>query len=105
MAVNLVGTVGADKARDLLESSFAQFQADRSVVGLARQVQRNVDTMRAYGEDAACHHGDFDEYFAIRVAIADRERALARQGASQRRNAAEQSLEKLRIGDIIRVPQ
>ncbi|GAA0501812.1 ATP-dependent RNA helicase [Paractinoplanes deccanensis] len=105
MAVNLVGTVGADKSRELLESSFAQFQADRSVVGLARQVQRNVDTMQAYGNDAACHHGDFDEYFAIRVAIADRERALAREGASQRRAAATSSLEKLRVGDVIRVPQ
>ena len=105
MAVNLVGTVGADKSRELLESSFAQFQADRSVVGLARQVQRNVDTMRTYGEDAACHHGDFDEYFGIRIAIADRERALARQGASQRRAATVSSLERLRIGDVIRVPQ
>ena len=44
MAVNLVGSVGADAARELLESSFAQFQADRSVVGLARQVQRNEET-------------------------------------------------------------
>ncbi|MBL7259012.1 DEAD/DEAH box helicase [Paractinoplanes lichenicola] len=105
MAVNLVGSVGADKARDLLESSFAQFQADRSVVGLARQVQRNVDTMQTYGEDAACHHGDFDEYFALRVAIADRERALARQGASHRRAAIVTSLEKLRVGDVIRVAQ
>src|SRR4051812_33314414 len=105
MAVNLVGTVGTDRARDLLESSFAQFQADRSVVGLARQVQRNLDTMQTYGADGACHHGDFDEYFAIRVAIADRERALARQGASQRRAAAVSSLEKLRVGDVIRVPQ
>ncbi|MCU7726521.1 DEAD/DEAH box helicase [Actinoplanes sp. KI2] len=105
MAVNLVGTVGAAQARDLLESSFAQFQADRSVVGLARQVQRNIDTMQAYGEDAACHHGDFDEYFAIRVAIADREKALARQGASARRAAAVSSLERLRAGDVIRVPQ
>ncbi|MGK5685309.1 DEAD/DEAH box helicase [Actinoplanes sp. URMC 104] len=105
MAVNLVGTVGADKARDLLESSFAQFQADRSVVGLARQVQRNVDTMQTYAQDEACHHGDFDEYFAIRVAIADQERAMARQGATQRRAAAVSSLERLRVGDVIRVPQ
>ncbi|GID28387.1 ATP-dependent RNA helicase [Paractinoplanes brasiliensis] len=105
MAVNLVGSVGADQARDLLESSFAQFQADRSVVGLARQVQRNVETMQTYGQDAACHHGDFDEYFALRVAIADRERALARQGASQRRSAVVASLEKLRVGDVIRVAQ
>ncbi|MFI5495588.1 DEAD/DEAH box helicase [Actinoplanes sp. NPDC051859] len=105
MAVNLVGSVGAEKSRDLLESSFAQFQADRSVVGLARQVQRNVDTMRTYGEDSACHHGDFDEYFGIRIAIADRERLLARQGTAQRRAAAVSSLEKLRVGDVIRVPQ
>ena len=39
MAVNLVGQVGRDRARELLESSFAQFQADRAVVGLARQVR------------------------------------------------------------------
>ncbi|MFI6072616.1 DEAD/DEAH box helicase [Actinoplanes sp. NPDC051343] len=105
MAVNLVGTVGPDKSRELLESSFAQFQADRSVVGLARQVQRNVETMETYAQDAACHHGDFDEYFAIRVAIADREKAMVRQGANQRRAAAVSSLERLRIGDVIRVPQ
>ncbi len=105
MAVNLVGTVGADKSRALLESSFAQFQADRSVVGLARQVQRNVDTMQTYAEDAACHHGDFEEYFGIRVAIADREKSLSRQGVQQRRSAAVAGLEKLRVGDVIRVPQ
>lgn len=105
MAVNLVGSVGADKSRDLLESSFAQFQADRSVVGLARQVQRNQETIAQYGSEEACHHGDFDEYFAIRVAIADRERALARQGTAQRRAAAVSAIEKLRIGDVIRVAQ
>ncbi|GIJ78887.1 ATP-dependent RNA helicase HelY [Micromonospora phaseoli] len=104
MAVNLVGSVGAEPARALLESSFAQFQADRSVVGLARQVQRNTETLEAYGAEADCHHGDFDEYFALRVAIADRERAIARQGQSQRRAAAVTSLERLRIGDVIRVP-
>ena len=105
MAVNLVATVGAEKSRELLESSFAQFQADRSVVGLARQVQRNVETMQSYGADATCHHGDFDEYFGIRVAIADREKALSRQGVQQRRSSAVSSLERLRIGDVIRVPQ
>ncbi|HEY6593176.1 MAG TPA: DEAD/DEAH box helicase [Asanoa sp.] len=104
MAVNLVGTVGAERARALLEASFAQFQADRSVVGLAKQVQRNEETTAAYGEEATCHHGDFDEYFAIRMAIADRERVIARQGQTQRRAAAVRSLERLRVGDVIRVP-
>ncbi|MEU4567877.1 DEAD/DEAH box helicase [Micromonospora sp. NPDC023956] len=104
MAVNLVGSVGAEPARALLESSFAQFQADRSVVGLARQVQRNTETMDAYGAEAVCHQGDFDEYFALRVAIGDRERSLARQGQTQRKAAAIASLERLRVGDVIRVP-
>jgi ATP-dependent RNA helicase HelY len=104
MAVNLVGGVGFGAARELLESSFAQFQADRSVVGLARQVQRNVETMHTYEQEMTCHLGDFEEYFALRVAIAERERALARQGAAQRRSAALESLQRLRIGDVIRVP-
>jgi ATP-dependent RNA helicase HelY len=104
MAVNLVGSVGADRARELLESSFAQFQADRSVVGLARQVQRNTETMQAYEAEMRCHHGDFAEYFGLRVAIGDRERALAKQGAAQRRAAAVTSLERLRPGDVIHVP-
>ncbi|HWH01506.1 MAG TPA: DEAD/DEAH box helicase, partial [Pilimelia sp.] len=104
MAVNLVGAVGAQRARELLESSFAQFQADRSVVGLARQVQRNAATLAAYDAELTCHHGDFTEYFALRVAVADREKALARQGAAQQRAAAVTSLERLRPGDVIQVP-
>ncbi|GAA3765464.1 DEAD/DEAH box helicase [Plantactinospora mayteni] len=104
MAVNLVGSVGAAPARELLESSFAQFQADRSVVGLARQVQRNVETVEAYGAEVRCEHGDFDEYFGLRLAIHDREQALARQGQSQRRAATLAALERLRVGDVIRVP-
>ena len=104
MAVNLVGSVGADAARELLESSFAQFQADRSVVGLARQVQRNSEAIEAYDTEVECEQGDFGEYFALRVAIADRERALAREGQSQRKAAAVDSLQRLRVGDVIRVP-
>ena len=104
MAVNLVGSVGIAAARELLESSFAQFQADRSVVGLARQVQRNHEAMAGQSAELSCHLGDFEEYFAIRVAIADRERALARQSTAQRRAAAADSLERLRVGDVIRVP-
>jgi ATP-dependent RNA helicase HelY len=103
MAVNLVAGVGIAEARELLESSFAQFQADRSVVGMARQVQRNTETAEAYAEEATCHLGDFGGYFELRVAIADRERSLHRSGTAQRRAAAVASLQRLRIGDVIRV--
>jgi ATP-dependent RNA helicase HelY len=104
MAVNLVATVGRERARELLETSFAQFQADRAVVGLARQVQRNREALEAYAESMHCHLGDFAEYADLRRAIKEREAGLARSGAAQRRAAAAESLEKLKIGDVIRVP-
>jgi ATP-dependent RNA helicase HelY len=104
MAVNLLGSMGMEAAHDLLESSFAQFQADRSVVGFARQVQRNAEATRTYLEEMTCHLGNFEEYFALRVAIAERERQLARQSSAQKRAAAVESVERLRIGDVIRVP-
>ena len=104
MAVNLVGSVGRAAARELLESSFAQFQADRSVVGLARQVARNEETMRVYELEMGCDEGDFAEYFDLRVRISERERSVARNSAASRRAAAVESLSRLRIGDVIRVP-
>jgi ATP-dependent RNA helicase HelY len=104
MAVNLVGTVGSEPARALLESSFAQFQADRSVVGLARQVTRNLDALQGYEEGMTCHLGDVREYDALRQAVRRRESELAKQGSAQRRLAASRSLEALKVGDVIAVP-
>src|SRR4051812_40179888 len=104
MAVNLVGSLGRARARELLEASFAQFQADRGVVGLSRQLKRNEEALAGYRESMRCHLGDFEEYAGLRRALKDREAELARSGAAQRRAAAAQSLERLRIGDVIRVP-
>ena len=43
MAVNLIEQFGRDRTREILESSFAQFQADRAVVDLARKVRAVLD--------------------------------------------------------------
>jgi len=104
MAVNIVGSLGRERARAVLESSFAQFQADRSVVGLGRQVQRNLEALEGYREAMTCHLGDFEAYAGLRRALSARESALAREGSASRRAAAAQSLERLRAGDVIRVP-
>jgi ATP-dependent RNA helicase HelY len=104
MAVNLVGQVGRVRARELLESSFAQFQADRAVVALARAVRRQEEALDGYREAMTCHLGDFEEYALLRRQIADREAALARQGTALRRAAAAQALVRLRPGDVVRVP-
>ncbi|MGW6691043.1 DEAD/DEAH box helicase [Streptomyces sp. NPDC054961] len=104
MAVNLVQQFGRHRSRELLETSFAQFQADRSVVGISRQVQRNEEGLEGYREGMTCHLGDFGEYARLRRDLKDRETELAKQGAAQRRAQAAGSLEKLKPGDIIHVP-
>ncbi|MCE6998975.1 DEAD/DEAH box helicase [Saccharothrix sp. S26] len=104
MAVNLVNQLGAAAAREILEQSFAQFQADRSVVGLARRIERNREALGGYAEAMTCHLGDFTEYASLRRRVADREKALARQNTSAKRAEAAQSLERLRKGDVIAVP-
>jgi len=104
MAVNLVRQVGRERSRELLESSFAQFQADRAVVGLARQVVRNEEALAGYREAAQCHLGDFMAYAGLRQRIRDREAELARRGKADQRAAVVASLEQLRVGDLVLVP-
>jgi ATP-dependent RNA helicase HelY len=104
MAVNLVGRLGTEAARELLEQSFGQFQADRSVVGLARRIERNVEALAGYEKSLECHLGDFREYAALRRQVSDREKVLSREGVTERRDAAAESLRALRPGDVIAVP-
>jgi ATP-dependent RNA helicase HelY len=105
MAVNLVDQMGRPVARELLESSFAQFQADRAVAGLVKQIRRNEQSLDEYATQMHCHLGDFAEYADLRRRLGERESALAREGARARRGAVAASLEKLRRGDVVRVPR
>ncbi len=104
MAVNLTGWAGRARASALLESSFAQFQADRGVVGLARQVRKNRRAMAELAAAMSCEKGDFAEYAEIRKTLSEREGDLSRARATSRRAEAARSLALLRPGDIIRVP-
>jgi ATP-dependent RNA helicase HelY len=104
MAVNLVGSVGRERARTLLEQSFAQFQSDRSVVGWARSLAKNEQAIADYLAAAHCDRGDFEEYARLRAEIAEREAAASRDRQADRRAEAVSSLLMLKPGDIIRVP-
>ena len=104
MAVNMVGAVGRERARTLLEQSFAQFQSDRSVVGLARAIQRNTDQAARWWAQAACDRGDFAEYARLRAEISELETEAARHRKADKRAEALDVLHKLKPGDIIHVP-
>ncbi|HEY2225348.1 DEAD/DEAH box helicase [Actinomycetospora sp.] len=110
MAVNLVDRLGISDARELLEQSFAQFQADRSVVNLAKRVERNREALAGYADAMAGEDGTeealagFQEYMDLRRRLSEREKQLAKQGRSQQKAEASASLEALRTGDVIAVP-
>jgi ATP-dependent RNA helicase HelY len=104
MAVNLTGRAGRERAAALLESSFAQFQADRGVVGIARRLRRVTQQAEDLEASMACDRGDFTEYIGLRRQLTDLERDASRSRASSRRAEALRSLALLRRGDIIRVP-
>lgn len=88
MAVNLIDQFGRTRAREILESSFAQFQADRSVVGLARQVREAEESIAGYEKAMNCDRGDFTEYSGIRRDLADLEK-LNRKDANASRGTRE----------------
>jgi len=104
MAVNLVHQFGRDTARELLEQSFAQFQADRAVVGLARQLRKAEEALEGYREAASCHLGDFMEYASLRRRISEVEKEASRARRADRRAEVVESLGRLRPGDVIDVP-
>ncbi|TFV77581.1 DEAD/DEAH box helicase [Blastococcus sp. CT_GayMR19] len=104
MAVNLVSSFGRARARELLASSFAQFQTDRSVVGLARAAAGHEHEAERAAAEMHSDRGDVGEYAQLRQQIAEREKELSRDSQAKRRIEAAEALAALRPGDVIRVP-
>lgn len=93
MAVNLIDQFGRARAREILESSFAQFQADRAVVGLARQVREQEESLAGYRKAMTCDRGDFTEYSAIRRELSDLEKLNRKDAGASRRTRDERQRE------------
>ncbi|OBF34901.1 DEAD/DEAH box helicase [Mycobacterium sp. ACS1612] len=104
MTINLVNQMGPTQAHKLLESSFAQYQADRSVVGLVRAVERGERLLdEIAGELDGGRDAPILAYVRLRQQISERERAQSRASRLQRRRAANDALAALRRGDIITI--
>jgi ATP-dependent RNA helicase HelY len=104
MSINLLAQFGRPRAREILESSFAQFQADRSVVGLARQVRSREESLAGYAKSMTCHLGDFTEYARLRRELSDAENFSSRSKSRARKSLNEDSLSRLLPGDVVDVP-
>ncbi|MBV8964765.1 MAG: DEAD/DEAH box helicase, partial [Mycobacteriaceae bacterium] len=103
MTINLVQQMGPQQAHRLLERSFAQYQADRSVVGLVRAIGRSEQLMEALAAELGDAAEQVIDYARLRAKLSEQERAQARSSRLQRRQAANDALSSLRRGDIISI--
>jgi ATP-dependent RNA helicase HelY len=105
MTINLVHRMGPEQAHRLLEQSFAQYQADRSVVGLVRAAERGERMLDEIAAELGGLNAPVLDYARLRAQISEGERAQARASRQQRRQAANDALAALRRGDIITISQ
>ena len=82
MAVNLLGRLSFDQARETLERSFAQFQADRAVVDRAQQLRAMQESLAGYDAAAKRSQGSDQKRWS------DRARKLRRKIERGRRQIA-----------------
>jgi ATP-dependent RNA helicase HelY len=85
MSINLISQFGAERARTSLESSLAQFQADKAVVGLAKQIRKNELARDSLLNEAKCELGNFLEYANLRHDI----KRLELEGKKNHKNRRE----------------
>ena len=103
MAVNLVASSGVARARELLEMSFAQFQADQGVVGKARRVKELDASLEGFRTAMTCDKGDFLEYAALRERLNRSQKSASKARGHARREATAELLASLQRGDVVRV--
>jgi len=104
MAVNLVSNYTKEEARHLLNSSFAQFLADRGVVTMERQLERDRAFLDGYRDRVRCHLGDFAEYWNLREEAQRIREEARRSGDRHKEEETRKAMASLRPGDVIFLP-
>lgn len=94
MAVNLLNSSSYETARDTLDHSFAQWEANESAEDLESRIQTLEKAVAGYEKAFACSHGDFKEFMTIRQKLSylqkDERRHLKRRSfASDKERSAE----------------
>jgi ATP-dependent RNA helicase HelY len=100
MAVNLVRNYDRHDAEHLVNSSFAQFQADRDVVQLEHTRERSEAYLATYKDKSGCDLGDFAEYRTLTEKLARIQERGAGRAKGMRTVAA---MEGLRPGDVVEI--
>jgi ATP-dependent RNA helicase HelY len=103
MAVNLVRNYDLDEAEHLVNSSFAQFQADRDVVRLEQSKERSEAYLASYRERMKCDRGDINEYRDLLARRQTLEDKGGKSGQTRGKRVLD-AVNALRPGDVIYLP-
>lgn len=101
MVVNLLARSTRSLTRRVLESSFAQFQADAAVVQLASRLTELEAQRDHAAQDLSCSRGDVRAYLTLRDRISQTEKSGARARKRERREESRRVLESVRTGDVL----
>ena len=100
MAVNLIERFGRARTRQSLESSFAQFQADRAVVDLARKLRSQETSLAGFEKSMTCERGNYAAYAELRRQLTDLERSGA--GRAEHTARGDRDLRSKQIAELRR---
>jgi ATP-dependent RNA helicase HelY len=101
MAVNLLRYYDVESAVHLLNSSFAQFHADRDVVRLERSKGKMTKRLRTHKKKVECERGNAWEYFVLRSKVSSMEKEMAEERKRRRKELINRELEELLEGDVV----
>ncbi|AWB83998.1 DEAD/DEAH box helicase [Corynebacterium liangguodongii] len=115
MAINMLKMNGFDDSIRLVEKSFAQFQADRSVVGEVREIERvgaRVAQLReqlerdvsAFAPPSPDPAAALVEYLELRRELTEEEKKAHARSLAQRHAETETLLGRLQVGEVIALP-
>ncbi|MDO5093654.1 MAG: DEAD/DEAH box helicase [Propionibacteriaceae bacterium] len=105
MAVNLTAAMGRERAREVLNQSFAQFTVDKTVVKASRAVRDRSQEIAECREEARCHLGEFMDYAMLREEISQLEGTSAAARRARRADDIAAGIAQLMPGDIIWIPR
>ncbi|MFR9853792.1 DEAD/DEAH box helicase [Corynebacterium striatum] len=117
MAINLLGMLGFEESLRLLEKSFAQFQADGSVVEETREIEkaehrvrelRNqlddaIDALAPPSRDGEDPAEVLMDYIRLRRKLTDEEKSVRANNNAQRNQEVAVVLSRLQLGDVIAI--
>lgn len=119
MAVNLIATKGWQESHRILERSFAQYQANDTIVQRAHAVEtrrHELENQREHVLGLLQNQADYSgtpaeelldqllDYSQLRRKLSHEERQAKRDAALERQSEVETLLRTLRVGDIIALP-